>query len=262
MTVYKYLHSHGLKFLSTLKLKLTSPADVDDPFEMRPQPGSAIVTEEMVGRMLASPDRMRAFFGLSGHADFDRWVTECQSHRETFRNWLGRELPGAVKQYCNQAAEATAKDYRMICFSKSNDNILMWSHYGDKHSGIVVGFDRDALQVALKARALDVDCRKERVVWGSEEFLFPSLHYAEQFLRRKSLSWAYQEEVRYVVKRGSDEFVSCPAKLVSSILLGAKFPAAEVPTVQRLMKNSGVRAELLCAFPDDNEFRLNFRRAP
>src|SRR6516165_6791682 len=28
-----------------------------------------------------------------------------------------------------------------LCFSKSWNNILMWSHYADKHRGICLGFD-------------------------------------------------------------------------------------------------------------------------
>src|SRR5580700_1933129 len=28
-----------------------------------------------------------------------------------------------------------------LCFSRSWSNILMWSHYGDRHKGICLGFD-------------------------------------------------------------------------------------------------------------------------
>jgi hypothetical protein len=29
----------------------------------------------------------------------------------------------------------------MLCFSRTSSNILMWSHYGDNHKGICLGFD-------------------------------------------------------------------------------------------------------------------------
>jgi hypothetical protein len=43
------------------------------------------------------------------------------------------------------ALETTERDaigkYGVLCFSQRRNNILMWSHYADKHKGICLGFD-------------------------------------------------------------------------------------------------------------------------
>lgn len=256
--LYKYLHKHGLRFLSNLKLKLTSPADVDDPFEMIPRPGASVVTEDMVDRLLAHPDRMKEFFALSGWENLAEWTARCRANPEEFRAWLGRKMPEGIGQYCRQAAEAISRDFLMLCFSKSYDNVLMWSHYGDNHRGIAVGFDGDGLESALSARALEVDCQEERTTFDVEQLLFPELQYAEQLMTRKSPSWKYQEEVRYVVRRGSSSFFECPPNLVQTVLLGCKFPPAQIACVRKLMAKNGIRAELLIGLPDENLFKINF----
>ena len=41
------------------------------------------------------------------------------------------------------ARDEAAKRFGIICFSKDWHNPLMWSHYGDKHKRICLGFDID-----------------------------------------------------------------------------------------------------------------------
>lgn len=57
------------------------------------------------------------------------------------------------------------KEFGICCFSKSNDNIHMWSHYADSHKGICVEYDNsnfnDYFSFSLKCRCLlqEVDYR-------------------------------------------------------------------------------------------------------
>lgn len=45
-----------------------------------------------------------------------------------------------LEQFRNPTLTA---DKGITCFSETNDNILMWSHYSNKHEGICLGFDID-----------------------------------------------------------------------------------------------------------------------
>jgi len=259
MVLYKYLHKYGLRFLADLKLKLTSPADVDDPFEMRPRVGSSEVTEEMVERLLNDEDRMKVFVRALDWPNLDEGIAWCRENPQDFRRRLSKNMRENLQAYCDQAAEGVAKEYRMLCFSKLRDNMLMWSHYGDHHRGIVVGFDSDVLKNALGARALEVNCREDRTIFDAEQFLFPKLKYAEQLLTRKSLAWSYQEEVRFIVKYQGNSFFECPAAAIQSVCLGCKFPAKRIPCVRKLMNTRIIRAELLLGTPDEGFFRINFK---
>ncbi|MFO8147554.1 MAG: DUF2971 domain-containing protein, partial [Gillisia sp.] len=54
-----------------------------------------------------------------------------------------RELKRKFRNSNNQSQilKVKRKEYKLSCFSEFNDEILMWSHYADKHSGICIGFN-------------------------------------------------------------------------------------------------------------------------
>lgn len=96
------------------------------------------------------------------------------------------------------------------CFSKRYDSILMWSHYGDKHKGICIEFDRPDKDF------LDVKYSKKRCKFDLEDTTRRVLGYMlsneevdvnDKGLIRciskpfivKSLDWKYEEEVRCIL---------------------------------------------------------------
>jgi hypothetical protein len=135
-----------------------------------------------------------------------------------------------------KAAKAgIVKDHGALCFSRSWNNILMWSHYGDRHRGICLGFD------------LPDNARKYWEIEYLEEILvapdLDSLPRIEQepFFKRlytgKYNGWIYEEEVRaYADKREElDEetgqyFVNFDEDLkLREVIAGARFPLSKNP---------------------------------
>lgn len=47
-----------------------------------------------------------------------------------------------------------AENHAALCFSRSWNNILMWSHYGERHKGICLGFDVPD-EIAQKVKYVD-----------------------------------------------------------------------------------------------------------
>lgn len=126
------------------------------------------------------------------------------------------------------------------CFSKRYDSILMWSHYGDKHKGICIEFDRPDKDF------LDVKYSKKRCKFDLEDTTRRVLGYMlsneevdvnDKGLIRciskpfivKSLDWKYEEEVRCILSPNS-ECVSTLEELslykiptnISKIYIGCK----------------------------------------
>lgn len=101
------------------------------------------------------------------------------------------------------------------CFSKRYDSILMWSHYGDKHKGICIEFDRpdkDFLDVkySIKRCKFDLEDTTRRVLGymlSNEE-----VDVNDKGLIRciskpfivKSLDWQYEEEIRCILSPNSE----------------------------------------------------------
>jgi len=89
-----------------------------------------------------------------------------------------------------QEREEFANRFGVLCFSKSWGNPVLWSHYGEKHAGICLGFDvsdeklRD-IEYLKFMKSIDIGRYKDK--FGAE--LMHKLIYM------KFRDWAYEEEV-------------------------------------------------------------------
>jgi hypothetical protein len=106
------------------------------------------------------------------------------------------------------------KRWGIVCFSEDWLDPTLWSHYGDKHHGIALGFDVSEL-VLLPVR------------YQSQRTTFPLAaidSHVDQFLGTKYASWAYEREQRIMVELGKAEreIVKLPTG-VSRELLFEKF---------------------------------------
>lgn len=122
------------------------------------------------------------------------------------------------EKYTNEIIQKVKKvrnNSLISCFSKRYDSILMWSHYGDKHKGICIEFDRpdkDFLDVkySTKRCKFDLEDTTRRVLGymlSNEE-----VDVNDKGLIRciskpfivKSLDWQYEEEVRCILSSNSE----------------------------------------------------------
>ncbi|MDQ3181107.1 MAG: DUF2971 domain-containing protein, partial [Acidobacteriota bacterium] len=85
----------------------------------------------------------------------------------------------------------------VLCFSRSWKNPVLWSHYGDKHKGICLGFDiPDTLleKVIYKGERLPIDVEKEL----NEGNLNGRME--KKLLITKFEHWSYEEEERVILQ--------------------------------------------------------------
>ena len=84
-------------------------------------------------------------------------------------------------------------NWGFLCFSEDWQTTLMWSHYGEKHTGICLGFDVPADQ-AIKIRYIDVPrpdpLDHKQALKGVTNELF------EDAMRFKYSGWSYEREWR------------------------------------------------------------------
>lgn len=100
----------------------------------------------------------------------------------------------------------------ITCFSKKNDSILMWSHYGDSHKGVCFEFeeDRDIFEeVNYTGKRPNLDLKKLigrylMCEFKNEECDFSEDEYQksiiEQFFTKQN-EWSYEQEIRCVLSK-------------------------------------------------------------
>lgn len=102
----------------------------------------------------------------------------------------------------------------ITCLSRDNANILMWSHYANKHSGVCLGFDIDESDEHL-VNFFDETKNQKLFPNGKACRLFPMKYVSsderpsidmtnekkswEEILTFKSDLWKYEQEVRIMV---------------------------------------------------------------
>jgi hypothetical protein len=88
----------------------------------------------------------------------------------------------------------------LLCFSQNWENPVLWSHYGEKHRGVCLGFDvNDAFAVPIEysAERLPIEFEDNDPSKGLK------LDYVRRLHCTKFEHWRYEEEVRLVL--GLDE---------------------------------------------------------
>jgi hypothetical protein len=86
-----------------------------------------------------------------------------------------------------------ANRFGLLCFSKSCGNPLLWSHYGDRHSGVSLEFEisNDFVnEVSYEADRLFLDIEQKLARGGLKQ------DDVRRILTTKFKQWEYEEEVR------------------------------------------------------------------
>lgn len=160
-----------------------------------------------------------------------------------------------------------ASNYGVLCFAEHADSLLMWSHYADRHKGIV----------------LEVN-ESERPVIGWRKFRYHKVRYEpeakidvatlgiaasfERLLTRKSPEWSYEKERRLITILGEGP-QRARMQSVTGIILGARtymLPPAErqeladaISSLARRRRPVG-KLRIFQAELSRDEFRIEFRR--
>ena len=143
--VYKYLPPPdparpNETFLSNFLLRMTQPDDLNDPFECIPfcldfdqKAEIRASAERLRGRLdQASANRAQEFERINVGEQIELAKAENPlAKREFIRRWYKDcFLPGPNH------------DVGIVSFSRRWNSSTMWAHYGQKHTGYCVGFDR------------------------------------------------------------------------------------------------------------------------
>ena len=153
-----------------------------------------------------------------------------------------------------------AKNFGLSCFSTTEKNILMWSHYAYQHRGFIIGFDFDNIKNHIRP----ITYSSERIQLplirtGMEEYFF------DRTLTTKSLGWAYEKESRLILplshkkckKMNSYYFYAFDPDNVKSIILGARIKEDLKKKILDLTKKFYPSATLYKAELSHTDYRLD-----
>jgi hypothetical protein len=188
------------------KIYLSSPLQLNDPFECRPQIIWYRRTQDLIKYF--STHVAERFPGA--YRKIRREEERKAAHR--FRS----NQNGFIKDAYNDFMEATG----LYCLSQINDDLLMWSHYSDGHRGIVLEYGTTK-EDTLFWEAFDVHYSEEYPVVNIMKIGEPEEY--RNLLLTKFIQWEYEKEWRIIraPNEGAPGKYRFAPELLTGVIMGA-----------------------------------------
>ena len=109
------------------------------------------------------------------------------------------EIEYAAKTIIDNCRKIINETQRVLCLSKNKDSILMWSHYAQNHTGIIIGFDKNykfiknACEIQYSENPQNIEGRFLKDLCANNDQV--KNEYIALFLT-KYIDWQYENEVR------------------------------------------------------------------
>ncbi len=191
---YRAIDKHTLEGLRNSEFYFTSPKDFNDPFDCKNQ------------------------FSFEGSDDNDwrQFFKEQLKHQEphlsskernekveaVIRSGTHRvkEIQKEQKKIWGRILEEDSNKIGIVCLSRRHKDILMWSHYSDKHRGVCLEFDKGILESRFYCRKV---CYSQKYptfnVYVSALVNSGPENIYKMFLLAKAKHWKYEKEYRLIV---------------------------------------------------------------
>jgi hypothetical protein len=280
--LYKYfkINEHSIANLMRNELYCQNFKAFNDPFECW------FSLREGIPHPKREPERFRQICTAWGFPiekmnadleDYNLYMDELESYQPDIRAFL--------------------ESVKISCFSKENDNLLMWSHYADGLRGFCVEFDEDLIVsneldkepsivsvfYADKPPVVDkmlYSLAKDQI-WYHEMAIQEEPHStyvpdykqalidAEQLLNElytktvatKPIEWKYEEETRLVFSTNNNnegEFFKYPAEAIKGIIFGEKINLKARETLIQIIETKKISIPMKIAERDIESYKIKF----
>lgn len=278
MRLYKYLHPDRVDVLQNLKIRFSSPAVLNDPFEMKPAIAALASQDEILHQFYESLPQSIA-------EEYSRLPVEIRAilTPELFASKIPEFLPSAeaamlemsgavIPMLQNMMHDKFEELFGLLCLSESPESLLMWAHYADSHRGFLIEFDSEAPFFNQRLGPNDEFRHLRKVVYQQSR---PSLILSktdgiEVFLTKGS-EWSYETEWRMlmplpeasqIIGQGiyAIHLFAFPSTAIKGISFGCRMPANKKQEIRQLIRSSINLTHIKTreAMISKNEYRILF----
>lgn len=238
-TLYHYTDITGIKsILKNGTLRFSAPANLNDPFEM------SLNLLDFSSKVKDMKAFVQSQFLRDGYA-----FEHAKYAIDAFN-------PKQLKDMYVDIYEQLKKNSGIFCMSKKNDSVLMWSHYGRKHTGACIGFKFLPVYTEGATAMFTFNvCYTENIVpmkilsVDSNEEWMKSFFY---WIFTKSKHWEYEAEVRAILPdlfklvntNGALHYdLKYNYELFAEIYYGVAMPQEIIDELESIIIGQGIKLE-------------------
>jgi hypothetical protein len=244
--IYKYMRIDKYSIVNLINNQFwcSNPKDFNDPFDCNFDIPSGLTIKDIDGNSNL----------------FDFGILSGKTLKAYFPNFLDtfKKNPDKIDESINHFTKNALAKSGICCFSKSEDNLLLWSHYGDSHKGICLKFDLS------EDKIFEDPTKEENSTISLVEYdkIDKNLNHKSinkvltNIVFLKSVHWKYEEEIRLVtMKKGKLKF---NPKILKEIIFGCKVDNQIIEDIMGMTKDRYPNIEYYKAKKVDRELKLEF----
>lgn len=171
-------------------------------------------------------------------SDFNSWIDSFQNgltkaEKQNLKSMYtqnGQAFNDQIKKIKTKAVNA----YGVLALSKTNENILLWSHYAENHTGVAI-----KLNIAKDPEFFAIP---KNIVYTKQytplNYLRDSKKSIIDTLSTKSIDWSYEDEIR-VYKDNIGVHKINPVA-ITDVFFGMKTPAQDIEKIKKTCSVNGL----------------------
>ncbi|EJS4021986.1 DUF2971 domain-containing protein [Vibrio parahaemolyticus] len=259
MKLYKYLHPNRIDVLKNRAIRFSPPNAFNDPFEFKPVIGG-LASDAYIDAYMAENFDSIVESELSNLPKHIRSQIPKSKFQELVKLYIknNSEVFNAVMHKAKEhvSAALTEKSNELIgvlSLTEKADNLLMWSHYAESHSGYCIGFKSNHSFFNRKRSEKDefYHLRKVQYLPYRPSKLMVDMNGTDMFLLKSNI-WEYEQEWRMcAVLPEADMIINTidpavhlfnfPADLIEEVIIGVN---AKASLIEAILRTIGENAEL------------------
>lgn len=277
MRFYRYFSSHAFETLQERMLMVSRLSAFNDPFEFLYRSGG-VMTIGKAKRLVKHKEKSEECYKelQRRHPEINtkrKFKAYMRENRSSLTQNLFDRFPKLSVTNPDFRENLGDKFFRICCFTEIDteplDEILMWSHYANKHHGVRIGFELDHLskepyfmrKVVYSKHRVAIDSTTGTNDEGIQNALIEAIH-------TKSEGWKYEREYRFIMTPNLCEeriidgkpmsFCNFESDIIWTVDFGVKCPDAEKRRISKLVKEKYPNASLRSANYHKTEFSLEY----
>ncbi|HXY99199.1 MAG TPA: DUF2971 domain-containing protein [Stellaceae bacterium] len=281
---FKYYTADSAKLtLRATTRKWSTPFEFNDPFDNQfdlffEEPSDELAAREVnrLHEILTSPvpPKPGQFGSLAPQIEIIRQALLAHPDFKFTEDELADLREGAVEgmrgtinnlPQANAEIRALLADTSIFCVSETHDNLLMWSHYAQNHTGAVIKF----LSLAkvdsplILAQPVRYSARLPRIEFSTLWDLDAAKKAVyETITLSKSDVWSYEREWRIVTglrdKTKPFEILPFAPQEIGAVYLGCKMTDRDRQEIIGISRQKYPTAKIFQAVKHESEYALNF----